>query len=255
MKRWLGLLPALVASQVAATEHWRLATAELPPAISAAAPQQGYYAQLLRRILKELDVEAEFVFLPPSRVLQELRDGQVDAAFPLLHTPQRESEFLFAEPFYRARVRVFVSAAEGDPPADVRRLRGKTGCVPQGAKSPQQLQAEIDAGRVRMQQGVSQLGTCFRMLQLRRVDFVVAGENGGWAAARELEIAGLRLQMATFVLGREDVHLAFPRKSALALERQRRFNEALQRLRASGELARLEARVTPPVRPPAPASR
>lgn len=250
MKRWLGLLLALSATQVSAAEKWRLATAELPPAISATAAQNGYYAQLLRRILKELDAEPEFVFLPPSRVLQELRDGQVDGAFPLIRTPQREAEFLFAEPFYRARVRVFVSAAHGEPPADVQVLRGKTGCVPQGAKSPQLLQREIDAGRVRLQQGVGQLGTCFRMLQLGRVDFVVAGENGGWAAARELEIAGLRLHMANFVLGLEDVHLAFPRKSASSQARLRRFNEALQRLRASGELARLEARLRPPLRPP-----
>lgn len=195
MRRWQLLLLALLLPGLAAAETWRLAAMELPPSISEKAPQQGYYAVLLRRVLKEIGAEADFVFLPPQRGFQLALSGQLDGALPYKRTAERERQFWFSEPFFMAKVRVFLRAADGWDPGSVADLRNQTGCTLQGAQAPATLQSEVDARRVPLQQ-VSQIEACFRMLQAGRVRFVVAGQNTGWAAAQSLRAEGLQIGRA-----------------------------------------------------------
>jgi ABC-type amino acid transport substrate-binding protein len=168
---------------------WRLATLELPPSIASSLPNQGYYAVLLRRVLAEFGAQPQFVFLPAQRAYQDTASGGYDAAFPYKRTPEREQLFLFSEPFYVARVRVFLNADRRWQPETVAELRGRRGCTLIGAQSPDLLQRDIDQGLVPMQR-VSLIEACFRMLQLGRVDFAVAGQNTGWAAVRQLAAQG-----------------------------------------------------------------
>lgn len=252
--KWKGamLVAMLLATAgTCAQGTWRLGTVELPPSVGEHLPQQGYYPVLLRRILKEMGAEAQLVFLPPNRLHQDLRAGQLDGAFPYLRTPERDAEFLLTEPFFHARVRVFVNADSGWRPKDVPALRGQLGCALQGAQSPATLQAEVEAGRVQLQR-VGELESCFRMLQLGRVRFVVGGENGGWAAARNLPGQGLALHMADFVLAEEGIHLALPRNKPESVQRHKAFNAALRKLRASGVLHALELKAVP--KPPSEAN-
>lgn len=249
MSRLLGLLvAALLPAGAGATETWRLATVELPPSISERAPQQGYYAVLLRRVLQELGAEAQFVFLPPQRAYQLALNGELDGALPYKRTAERERQFWISEPFFIAKLRLFVRADDRWDPADVPDLRGQTGCTLQGAQAPAALQAEIEAQRVPLQR-VSQIEACFRMLQAGRVRFVIAGQNTGWAAAQALRAEGLRLRAAHFVLAEEPVHLALSRQVPANAERVRAFNQALRALRARGVMQQLEAAHVPPPPP------
>jgi polar amino acid transport system substrate-binding protein len=256
MKPAVGLLLALgLALAPARAERWRLATVELPPSISEQAPGQGYYAVLLRRILAEAGHSVEFVFLPPQRAMEEAAAGRWDGVFPYRRTASRERQFLFSEPFFVAKVRVFLRADDPWEPADAQALRGQTGCTLQGAQAPEALQREVDARRVPLQR-VAQIDACFRMLQLQRVRFVVAGQNTGWDASQRLAGEGLRLRAAALVLAEEPVHLAVGRKVPQAERRLQAFNQALRQLRASGALQQLEAQQVPhhrvfdPVKPP-----
>lgn len=237
----LGML--LAACGAGAAERWRLATVELPPAVSEHLPQQGFHAVLVRRVLQELGVEAELVFLPGQRVHEELRAGRVDGAFPYVSTPEREREFLLSEPFYVAPVRVFVGDAAALPPA-IEGLRGQTGCALRGAESPARLQAELQSGRLRLERADELIG-CFRMLQAGRVRFVVAGEHSALAAAAQLRVEGLRLRMANFVVAEQGIHLALPRRLAQSEARLRAFNQALRKLRAAGVMRALERQHLP----------
>lgn len=248
MKRWLATLLALLLPGLAAAERWRLGTVELPPSISAKAPNQGYYAVLLRRVLKEFGAEAEFVFLPPQRAFQDALEGRLDGVLPYKRTAEREQQFWFSEPFFVAKVRVFLRADDGWDPGGVSDLRSQTGCTLQGAQAPAELQVEVDTLRVPLQR-VSQIEACFRMLQAGRVRFVIAGQNTGWAAAQALRSEGLRLRAAHFVIAEEPVHLALSRRVPANEQRLRAFNQALRKLRAQGVMQQLEAAHVPPPPP------
>lgn len=239
-----ALLPLAAGAVGAPGGDWRLATLELPPSIGSTLPEQGYYAVLLRRVLAEFGASPQFVFLPGQRAYEDALGGGYDAAFPFKRTPERERHFLFSEPFYLARVRVFMNAELGWQAGTVAELRGRHGCTLIGAQSPELLQRELDQGAVPMQR-VTQIEACFRMLQLGRVDFVVAGQNTGWAAQRQLEAEGRSLRLADFVLAEEPVALAFPRVLPQSAARVRAFNDALRKLRKAGVLQALEARHVP----------
>lgn len=221
---------------------WRVAAIELPPAIGPQADQQGYYAVLLRRLLRELDAEPQFVFLPPQRAFQAAVAGDVDLALPFQRTPDREKVLWFTEPFYIASVRVFLRATDAWLPHASTELRGKRGCTLLGAAAPPPLQLEVDAAKVRLER-VAQLDACFRLLQAQRVDFVVAGLNSGWLAAHTLSDRGAGVRMAPFVLAEQPVMLALPRARPESEQRVKRLNAALRKLRA--ELKRIEAQVVP----------
>lgn len=247
MKRWAVLLwlawCGLAGATGAASGTWRIVAIDLPPAIGPNAPEQGYYAVLLRRVLRELDAQPQFIFLPPQRAYQVALAGNADAALPFRPTPEREQHFWFTEPFFIASVRIFVRHDAGWMPANVAALRGERGCTLQGAQSPAALQVEVDVGRVSLER-VTLLDACFRLLQAGRVGFVVAGQNSGWLAAHALADGGAGIRMAPFVVAEEPIRLALPKVQPASRERMARFNAAVKRLRS--ELKQLEARVVPP---------
>lgn len=238
----IGWLLTLAQGLAWAATPWRVAAVELPPAIGPQADQQGYYAVLLRRVLRELDVEPQFVFLPPQRALLAALAGEVDLALPFQRTPEREKRLWFTEPFYIASVRVFQRGADDWQPRDSTALRERRGCTLQGAASPRPLQVEVDAGHVRLER-VAHLDACFRLLLAQRVDFVVAGLNSGWLAAHTLPDQGASVRLAPFVLAEEPVMLALPRARPESAQRVQRINAALRKLRA--ELKQIEAQVVP----------
>jgi polar amino acid transport system substrate-binding protein len=164
--------------------------------------------------------------------------------FPYRRTPEREALYWFTEPFFIAKVRLFLRANDPWEPGDVAALQGRLGCTLHSAQAPARLQREVNAGRLTLQT-VSQLDACFRMLQLRRVDFVIAGQNTGWDAQHRLAAEGLRLRAAALVVAEEPVHLALSRRLPGSAARVERFNRALRRLRAQGTLQRLEAESVP----------
>lgn len=237
-----GALWLLLHAAAAPSTSWRVAAIELPPAIGPQAAQQGYYAVLLRRVLRELDAEPQFVFLPPQRAYQAAVAGDVDLALPFQRTPERDKVLWFTEPFYIASVRVFLRATDTWLPQASTDLRGRRGCTLLGAAAPPPLQVEVDADQVRLER-VAQLDACFRLLQAQRVDFVVAGLNSGWLSAHTLPDRGVSVRMAPFVLAEQPVMLALPRVRPESEARVRRINAALRKLRA--ELKRIEAQVVP----------
>jgi polar amino acid transport system substrate-binding protein len=247
---WMAWSCWLAMPAAAQPKTWHLATIELPPSISEHAPQQGYYALILRRVLQELAAQPEFHFLPPLRVYEQVIAGQVDGAFPFKKTPEREQVLWFSEPFYLARVRVFLSHADGWTPRQPQDLidRG-LGCTLQGAQVPDVLRDAAAAGDLRLQR-VPLIETCFRMLELGRVSYVLTGENTGWTAAQAMPDQGRSLRMAPWVVSEEPVHMTFPRKLANSPAKLRAFNEAVRKLRKSGELRRIELAHVPRPRSP-----
>lgn len=250
MRGWVGVLAGLAlvkaqAQPVVTPPAWRLATVELPPSISQHAPDQGPYAVILRRLLQEAGAVPVFEFLPPNRAYERVVAGDVDGAFPYKKTPEREQQLWFSEPFYWARWRVFLGAQDPWIPERPEALRDQgLGCTMQGAPVPDVLREAAASGALRLQR-VTLIDTCFRMLQLGRVRYVLTGENTGWAAAQAMPDGGRSLRMAPMVVAQEGVYLTFPRKRADSAARLQAFNDAVRKLRKSGELQRLEQALLP----------
>lgn len=246
MRRWawvalLGLLAQLPAQ---ARETWQLATAELPPAITSKRADNGYYAVLVRRVLQELDVDAQLHFLPPDRAIQETMAGRYTAVFPLTRTPERERELIPSEPIFHVRVRVFVRRDDPWSGGGLEAMRGHLLCNIQGARLYPELEAALAAGWLQMQR-VPEIGACFRMLALGRVRFVVTGENTGFEGMAAVPDGARKFRMAAEQLALQPVFLMFSRQVKGNVQRAEAFNQALRRLRAEGVMHKLEHQVLP----------
>lgn len=237
-------LAAWAAGPVHARDTWALATADLPPAITTKAADLGYYAVILRRVFDEMDINPEFHFLPPARAQLDAAQGLYAALFPAARTPERELTFLASDPFYVVRLRVFLRRDDAWAGSTVEDFKDGLLCNVQGVRTYPELEAALDAGRLKMQR-VTDLSACFRMLAVGRVRFVVTGENTGHSALHAMGEAADQVRMAPVLLSEQPVHLMFPRVLPESARRVRDFNRALQRLRRSGELNRLEQRVVP----------
>lgn len=237
-------LALCVAMQAHAGDTWDLATAELPPAISSKEPDMGYYAVLLRRVLDELDITPEFHFLPPARAQKDAAQGLYVALFPAARTPEREKAFIVSDPFYVVRLRLFLRRDDFWAGSTLDDFNDGVLCAAQGVRTYPELDEAIETGRLKVQR-VTDIAACFRMLVVGRVRFVVTGENTGHGALHALGAAADQVRQAPVLLSEQAVHLMFPRALPESRKRARDFNRALQRLRRSGELGRLEQRVLP----------
>lgn len=241
----LPLVGALLLSQPCrAADAWQAATGEIPPSVSAKLPGQGYYPVMLRRVLQELGIELRLTFLPPQRALEDAQSGRYDAVFPLLRNAERERDFLFSEPFYLVRQRVFVARSDDWVGGGVESLRGQRFCNVNGVRFGPELQAEVDGGRIKVET-VKDIDACFKLLGLGRVRFVITGEHTGWAAAQSHPLGAKGFRVAGPVLEELPAHLAFPRKLPESMARVEAFNQVLKRLQAQGVMATLERQLVP----------
>jgi polar amino acid transport system substrate-binding protein len=242
--RAAALLAWALCGPADAREIWHLATAELPPSVTAKRVDQGYYAVLLRRVLQELDTDAQLHFLPPVRVLMDAAAARYTAAFPLARSAERERDFWISDPIFAVRVRVFLRKDDRWAGRGAADLVDGLLCNIQGARLYPELDQALSEGRLRMQR-VSDIAACFRMLAVGRVRYVVTGENTGFEGMRAAADSAARLRMAPLLLAEQPVHLMFPRKDPASPARLAAFNQALRRLRANGEMKKLEHRVLP----------
>ena len=95
-------------------------------------------------------------------------------------------------------------------------------------------------------QRVSDIAACFRMLAVGRVRYGVTGENTGFEGMRGALDSAAKLRMSPLLLAELPVHLMFPRKDPASPERLAAFNQALRRLRAAGQMQKLEQQVPAP---------
>ncbi|MBH9576896.1 substrate-binding periplasmic protein [Inhella proteolytica] len=220
----------------------RMVSNEFPPYVGKDLPQQGFYAALVRQVLAEQGLQLELQFQPPARAHASAAAGQVDAAFPMLRTPEREREFLFSEPLLLVRSYLFVRA--DSPISGLADLPGRRSCHLQDSNQPEPVQRLVEGGSVKVER-VAQMAQCFEMLTRGRVDFVALSDYGGWAAARQATAGpeGFKRVGAPLSLGL--LHLVWPRAEPRSAERAAAFNKALTELRRRGVVAQLERELLP----------
>lgn len=68
------------------------------PFVGRELPQQGTITPFVRRVFAAAEVDAQLLFVPWKRVLQDVRAGQAVGYFPEYRSVQREREFIYSRP-------------------------------------------------------------------------------------------------------------------------------------------------------------
>ncbi len=195
----------------------------------------GFDIDLARALARELGVRAEFTVVPFDGIIAGLKGGKYDlVASAMTITPERAREVAFSDPYVVAGQSVVVrrgAPGEPDPPeAPLTRSGRRIGC---------QLgtTGELEARKIPGADVVSfdAIGAAFRDLENGNLDAVIADTPTARIFIRD----HATLALAGDPLTREEFGLAMRPADQELL---RAINEALQSLRASGELSRIEER-------------
>ena len=79
------------------SETVQLATNEWIPYTSAHLDGYGFFTKIVTDVLKDMGVEADYVFYPWRRCYESVLDGKVWAAFPYSYTESRASQVLYSD--------------------------------------------------------------------------------------------------------------------------------------------------------------
>jgi len=228
-----ALLLALAALRLGA-EPLALATGDYAPFVGPQLPSAGITAAVVSAAFKTQGVEVRFAFLPWKRGYLETQAGRYAGTFPYLKTPERELAFLFSEPIFRDRFRLFVRR----PEAPGLKWARKTLCVPLGY-DVSQIAVFIHRHQLKLVQPPS-IANCFKMLERVRVDAVWVSEWVGATTAREVLAHPDQVQaLETRLVDDSSYYLMVPRQLPNAKALLARFNTGLAALIKAGEHAEI----------------
>lgn len=196
---------------------------------------EGYDTELARALATDLGVRVEFVPLALDTLYDALEAGRVDmliSALPII--PERQADVLYSVPYYQAGQVIVVRAGERGV-RSVDNLNGKRVGVELGSNADTEARrlARISAPGMELRTIYRSPDEALLALAAGEVDAAITDNTSAQAALRERP--GTLLVLPTPITD-EQYAVAMPAE-ARGLAAQ--VNATIERLRASGELARM----------------
>ncbi|WNO03914.1 substrate-binding periplasmic protein [Rhodoferax mekongensis] len=214
-----------------------------PPYVDWRVPTGGIATEVVRNVVLRMGYEPKFATLPWARGYRLTLKGDFIATFPYIRTSGRETEVAFSEPLFGIASHIFVrnnSLLKFEGLGD---LAGYSTCNYVGSALPSSVQTLISDGLVKVNE-VSSLSTCFKLLELGRVDFVTVNSLAGSSIACE-HITGshqfLISEKPAEVLG---LHLVVGLTNAEAKGFLDSFNSELLKFKATKDYQALKTKVS-----------
>lgn len=235
------LLPALVLATLAwpapaarAQESVGIDIANAPFMYQRDGEAAGLYPALLRAAFARMGQPLTLQALPWGRVVAALETGRAGAA-GMYKTTERLRRFDFSEPLFVEQLYVYAPAARAAGIRSVSDLKGLRIGVLRGWNYGDAFDTALRAGELHAEPAASDVYN-FRKLSAGRLDAVLAVEQSGSAQLRSGAFPGVAPTAAPLLA--LPAHLVFLKNTG----RQallRRFNLALQELKASGDYRRM----------------
>ncbi|MFD2263514.1 substrate-binding periplasmic protein [Lacibacterium aquatile] len=204
-------------------------------------PEGGMLTDVVRKAYAGAGVEATITFLPWKRAYSEAAEGRYTATFPYVLTDERARDFLFSDPLYVVKRRVYLSAATGVIYRDLADLKGRKGCMEIGSTLPNEVEAMIQRGEISAERPAD-LQSCARMLAAGRADFFIINELAANDFIRKSGVPKGSIRIVEKPYGETGQHLLISRRLPGAEQALADFNAALARLKASGDYDRIVER-------------
>lgn len=231
----LGLQALLLCllAQAAWAAELRLAVGLPKPPYVEAGGQGGLESALAIAVLGQAGYQTKVVQVPQARGLAMLKDGQVDAMITL--TPGASEGLFYSQPLIYYRNRAITLQGSGITLNQISDLSRHTVASFQNARL---LFGSEFAAAVARSPGYSEHAdqdTLNRLLLNRRVDVVISDEYIFRSNPTQADLNGQRYHIVSFALfGNSPRHVGF-----VSQELRQQFDNALLKLKASGEYERI----------------
>jgi polar amino acid transport system substrate-binding protein len=214
-----------------------------PPYVDWRMPTGGIATSVVRNVVTRMGFKPRFTSLPWARGYKLMLKGDYTATFPYIRTPTREVEVAFSEPLFGIASHIFTRAGSPMKFEYLNDLEGYSTCNYVGSALPTSVQTLIADGLVRVSE-VSNLSTCFKLLELGRVDFVTVNSLAGSAIACEHQTGSHQFLISEKPAEVLDLHLVVPLANAEAKSFLEGFNAELLKFKSTKDYQVLKARAT-----------
>ncbi|WP_296270855.1 substrate-binding periplasmic protein [Pseudomonas sp. UBA6323] len=236
--RFTAALFCLLLSPLASAERYRVITEEWAPYNYAEGGQlTGMSTEIVRAIMALTGDEFEIVLQPSMRTTRTLRTQPRTIMYSLFRTQEREPLYKWVGPIVEESIHPYQLANAPRPITSLEQLlRAPRITTRHAGLVPSMLESmgfnNLDKSAVESQQ-------LYSMLLAGRTEVIVGDTDAGVAYySRQLGIAPGMLRPIPIELYRSSLYIAFSRDSDDALVAA--WSEALEQLRRSGELARIQ---------------
>lgn len=253
MKKWISSVVlcfcALISPQVHADKKvLQIATGELAPYATQTRTDRGIALSIVRRAFELAGYRVEYTFMPWSRTLAESKMGKWDGTAYWGKKPEHAAQFFISENVVTEQW-VFVYRNDlkfqWDTIQDLKPYR--VGMIQDYTYTPEIWKAANDG--VFKSEKLLDEKTLLKMMLLQRIDIAPLERNVACDMLLNSFTPQEAAKLSAFPKLMTDsftTHLMLPRRKAESAQRLQDFNRGLERLRASGEYAKLLAQVNCP---------
>ncbi|MDD1014939.1 substrate-binding periplasmic protein [Pseudomonas rubra] len=194
----------------------------------------GFAVDVVRRLGQATGDDVRLERLPLLRALREAQSDEDTAVFTVLRTPEREASYQWVGPLLEVETALYAAPDSTLAIGDLQQAAGVRHIV-----VPRKWQAyrDLKAQGLGNLYGVDTPEQMMRLLALGRADLVAVDNLSVATLAQAAGLGPLRYQMP---LRRQGAYIAFSPQTNQ--QRVLRWQQALERMRADGQLQRLQQR-------------
>ena len=199
---------------------------------------RGFAVDLARAAWAAAGVEVELVSLPYARCMKEVDNNELAGCFDTLRDSRQEARYRWhQQPLFKARIGIYARADQPTSRVDLAALRGKRIGVTLGYDYGEAFDGDAAMLRDTAPSDLSSL----RKLVVGRVDYALVYDRVATQIARQHPELDQKFRQVG-VLVEPTLYISFARNYP-AIERYiALFDQGLEKVRKSGEYARIEAR-------------
>ena len=176
----VAALSVLVAGAASAADPIELANGnDYVPFSDESLPEGGLAAELVDRAAALLGREVEYAWLDWDVGYERARRGEFDGTLPYFFNAERDADFFFSDSIYTVVERLFLKSDAAVVPEGEDDIDGQRLCSPVGYAVAGAVERLVAAGRATREQP-EDMTRCFELLELGRVDAVLANVLQGW---------------------------------------------------------------------------
>lgn len=251
---WLVLCVVLISSftsNALATDLVEIATGEdYPPYVDSKRAKGGIATEVITQVVLNMGARPKVTVLPWARGYKLMLMEDYIATYPYIRTESRESEVRFSESLFSIASHIFVKDDSVFKFRNLNDLAGRTTCNYVGSAFPSSVQQLIKDKIVKLT-GMSSLTTCFKLLELGRVDFVTVNSLAGATIACNQFTGNRKVLISERPVEVLDLHLVVESSSAKGRSFLEAFNVELVKFKASRAYQSLKQKATSPMSPEA----
>ena len=239
------LFTIFLSQSVYAQDKIQLTTSEWEPYLGAGLPNQGYVAELIKRVYEVVDRDVELIFLPLARAKRKAREGVVDGFAPIEHAFKEDKKFLFSDPYpgdyvgllRRKNENTHAVKALASPLQTLQALKGANFGVLLGSYSAYSLDASLNLSKV--VKHTQLLDLLFR----DRIDYAIIDKYtaADLMVTKQPHLIGA-FEFISPPLWQNDFRVAFSKKRPSAQKNRADFNLGLKLLQRQGEVEKIASK-------------